>query len=525
MLRALNATTGAPVWNVTAGNYFSSSPAFANDAVYVGNGDGNVYALDAKTGTVMWTWPTGGVIIDSPAIANGVLYIESEDGKLYALDISHSSPRPVVDFHGMPTSGTAPLDVQFNDTSTGSPTGWAWYFGDEAYTQVWTQQTSGAAWSARGEFNSVALPDGSIVLMGGQDNNGNTNDVWRSTDGGVTWTQQTAGAAWSARNRQSSVALPDGSIVLMGGFDTWFQNDVWRSTDNGTTWTEQTVSPGWWGRYGQSSVALPDGSIVLMGGFNNSYQNDTWRSIDNGTTWTEQTAHAGWSGRWGQSSVALPDGSIVLMGGSDSGGILLNDTWRSTDQGATWTQQTAQAGWSGRRVHSSVALPDGSILLMSGMDNTFGYLNDTWRSTDQGATWTQLPAAGWPGREDQSSVALRDGSIMLMGGGNSGGYLNDTWRFMPAGSSAPNPSHTYTTSGSYKVSLQAYNSGGYNSTRKAGYITVTGAPVNNTIINQSATIFIGEEGLNITHALNQAQGSPMDGTPPLATIGWWAPVC
>jgi len=47
--------------------------------------------------------------------------------------------------------------------------------------------------------------------------------------------------------------------------------------------------------------------------------------------------------------------------------------------------------------------------------------------------------------------------------------------------------------------------------------------LNGTIINQSATIFIGEQGLNVTHALNQAQGNPsIDGVPPLKSIGWWA---
>ena len=45
--------------------------------------------------------------------------------------------------------------------------------------------------------------------------------------------------------------------------------------------------------------------------------------------------------------------------------------------------------------------------------------------------------------------------------------------------------------------------------------------VNNTIINQYATIFIGEEGLDISHALNQAQGLPFDGIPPVTTIGYW----
>jgi len=54
------------------------------------------------------------------------------------------------------------------------------------------------------------------------------------------------------------------------------------------------------------------------------------------------------------------------------------------------------------------------------------------------------------------------------------------------------------------------------------YVPVPGSVVPGTIINQSATIFIGEGGLNVTHALNQAQGTTIDGIPALTRIGWWA---
>ncbi len=40
------------------------------------------------------------------------------------------APAPVASFTAAPTSGTAPLNVAFTDTSTGSPTSWAWDFGD-----------------------------------------------------------------------------------------------------------------------------------------------------------------------------------------------------------------------------------------------------------------------------------------------------------------------------------------------------------------------------------------------------------
>ena len=408
------------------------------------------------------------------------------------IPVSSGVAAPVANFVGTPTTGTNPLTVQFTDTSTGSPTSWNWNFGDENWAAPWTQQTANAGWSPRYLHSSVVMPDGSIVMMGGgiTIGGGGTNDVWRSTDKGATWTQQTANAGWSPRYGHSSVVIPDGSIVLMGGENGGvYYTDVWRSTDNGVTWTQQTASSGWSIRGYQSTVVMADGSIVLLGGSLNNYgssKNDVWRSTDKGATWTQQTASAGWSARWDHSSVVMPDGSIVLMGGYNGG--YKNDVWRSTDNGATWTQMTASAGWSARYKHSSEAMPDGSIVLMGGRDSG-GYKNDMWRSTDNGATWTQVTAgAGWSARYCHSSVVMPDGSIVLMGGGDIIGLKNDVWRFMPTesagstGSSAQNPSHTYSSVGTYTVALTATNAAGSNTKTVANYITVNSgvvAPVAN----------------------------------------------
>lgn len=393
-------------------------------------------------------------------------------GCCVAIPCIAAAATPVAGFSGTPTIGSAPLTVAFSDSSTGSPTGRAWYFGDEDYTEPWNLVTASAGWSPRLQHNSVALPDGSIVIMGGLvipcPVCGYTNEVWRSTDNGVTWTQLPNGG-WSPRGGYSSVAMPDSSIVLMGG--AYYFNDVWRSTDS-TTWKQMTSSAEWSGRYHHSSVAMPDGSIILMGG--SGYRNDVWRSIDNGEKWTLVTPSAEWSGRFGQSTVVLQDGSIILMGGANSTGILQNDVWRSTDSGKKWTLMTASAEWSGRNFPSPVVMPDGSIVVIGGWNGTF--TNDVWRSTDNGTTWTQLPNGGWAPRCWDTSVAVPNGSIILMGGEDSGGLKNDVWQFKPTGSSAQNPSHTYTKPGIYQVSLQVYNTVGYNNTQKTGYITVVNTP-------------------------------------------------
>jgi len=373
---------------------------------------------------------------------------------------------PSPEFTGFPTSGLAPLEVQFTDQSIGGPTGFAWYFGDEDLSKPWEFLTD-SFWSPRSGHTSVALLDGNIVLMGGTVSGGFSNEVWRSTDGGMTWSLINANAPWLGRNGHTSVALPNGNIVLMGGWVGGPVNDIWQSTDFGTNWAQVTPNAAWTHRHGHTSVVLQDESIVLMGGSDGaSRKNDVWRSFDGGITWVEMTAAAHWSARVRHTSVALADDSIVLMGGQDDNGVK-NDVWLSSDGGANWDLLTDNPAWVGREGHTSVILPDGSIVLVSGK-----WWSDVWRSIDGGITWNEIsPNTEWLGRFYHTNVVLTDGSILLMGGWD-GNLKNDVWRLETAGSNQQNPIHIYMQPGSYQVTLQVSNPSGYHVLSKSDYIMV-----------------------------------------------------
>jgi len=62
--------------------------------------------------------------------------------------------KPVASFSGTPTSGTAPLTVQFTDSSSGSPTAWSWNFGDGSPAE--TSRNPSHVYSSAGTF-SVSL--------------------------------------------------------------------------------------------------------------------------------------------------------------------------------------------------------------------------------------------------------------------------------------------------------------------------------------------------------------------------------
>lgn len=90
-VEALNATTGALLWNasVAAG---VSSPALAGSAVVVGGGsygsDGRVTALSPSTGASLWSFAPNGPVQSSVASADGKAFFSTNtaNGTLYALN-------------------------------------------------------------------------------------------------------------------------------------------------------------------------------------------------------------------------------------------------------------------------------------------------------------------------------------------------------------------------------------------------------------------------------------------------------
>jgi PKD repeat protein len=391
---------------------------------------------------------------------------------LYFINVSYNILAPIADFTSNVTTGYNPLAVQFTDTSLNSPTGWAWYFGDELYDQTWVRQNNSVWGTAkRSGASAVTLLNGNIIVTGGIDT-ATRNNTLMSADKGVTWTNlSTTLPGWSGRYYHSSVRFSDNSILIMGGLDTTSRNDSWRSTDSGVTWTLMNASSGWGGRNSFSAVVLQDDSVVIMGGVNTTSYGDVWRSTDKGATWVRQNSSPGWSARSRLGSAVMPDGSIILIGGFN------NDTWKSTDKGVTWSLINSSCAWIKRNSFATFAMPDGSIMITAGIDDNGIYLNDSWRSKDQGNIWIPINAIeSWTARRNPASTILPDGSVVIMGGAtgpaaNTG--TTDAWRFQPVGSSLQNPSHLYTTAGIYNVSLTAFNSGGYNTTIKTFYTNVT----------------------------------------------------
>ena len=73
------------LWRFKTGGEIESSPALSGRTLYVGSGDGDLYALDSLTGAKLWEISTGDRITASPAVADGTVYIGSHNGNFYAI--------------------------------------------------------------------------------------------------------------------------------------------------------------------------------------------------------------------------------------------------------------------------------------------------------------------------------------------------------------------------------------------------------------------------------------------------------
>lgn len=228
----------------------------------------------------------------------------------------------------------------------------------------------------------------------------------------LNWDNSNQGYKAGGRHFQSSAVMNRRLWIIGGEGNNLPMADVWSSPD-GSTWSEATTQAGFSGRWGQATVVFDGGQgralWVIGGSDNKTFFNDVWQSKD-GSTWTEATSAAAFSQRVRASAVVF-NHKMWILGGRNSSTIL-NDVWSSTD-GKTWTQVTPAAAFP-PRYSASLIVYNNALYLMAGQGNS-GPLNDVWTSTD-GATWTDLLVnPGFPPRASQSAVVY-NGSMWILGG-------------------------------------------------------------------------------------------------------------
>jgi outer membrane protein assembly factor BamB len=100
VVRALSPENGATLWRTqvrgegaTDAILFGGGVSYDNGRLYATNGAGYAAALDANTGAVLWQVRPGGPLRGAPTLANENVYVVSQDNQLFALSPADGAVR------------------------------------------------------------------------------------------------------------------------------------------------------------------------------------------------------------------------------------------------------------------------------------------------------------------------------------------------------------------------------------------------------------------------------------------------
>jgi hypothetical protein len=278
----------------------------------------------------------------------------------------------------------------------------------------WTQLAD-AGWSPRSGFQMAVSGEDVVVAGGTNDPSTFFNDAYRlSLKDGKWYPLPFSSPQWPPRANFGMSVLHNGTIIMTGGQQqdggTASLNDVWAldtPAADGAAWRKLPDAP-WPHRVGhaQATCQSSDGEHVIIAGgvssdagiFMTQYQ-DVWSMSSDGA-W-RKLHDAPWHKRFLHNMVCLSGGRLVLTSGH-SGFTDYNDVWMMSPDGS-WSEVTSAAPFSTRGRFGMVAFPDDSVIVGEGMSK-----EDFWLGTVRGTeiAWQSLGKPPFSERYDYGMVAL-----------------------------------------------------------------------------------------------------------------------
>jgi hypothetical protein len=258
-------------------------------------------------------------------------------------------------------------------------------------TTQWTSigpaplNATGGPFSGRVSAIAVDPTNSSVVYLGAAD-----GGVWKTTDGGLHWTpltdsQPSLSVGAIALDPTNTSVVYVGTGEGNGSGDNYAGVGILKSTDGGQTWTN--IQGPFVGDFIGSLAVDPANPQILLAtdfSFPFLFASEVFRSTDGGTTWTRVST-------FNFADVLFDHNhpGVAYAGGIDSNGPVVE---KSTDDGATWTAIEHLPQSSGT-VRAKLTLSGSTLYAAFGDSCAPGGCIDgatLVKSTDAGATWTQL---------------------------------------------------------------------------------------------------------------------------------------
>ncbi|MFA4878053.1 MAG: PKD domain-containing protein [Methanoregula sp.] len=341
---------------------------------------------------------------------------------------------PVASFVSNMSSGTGPVAVQFLDTSTHSPTSWDWSFGD-----------------------------------GGTSSGPSPSHLYTSA-GVYTVTLTVTNAAGSNRVTQTgyiTVGASANEVPVARFVSTMYSGNVPLKVQFIDASTGFPVSWVWLFGDGDSSTEQnPSHSYTSIGTYNVSLTStNAW---GNHTVVRENYITVG---------SPVPVASFISSPVSGTAPLSIQFTDTSTNSPSSWDWTFGDGGASALQNPAYVYTRPGVYTV------SFSATNAAGRGTVIRSDYVTVSVISPPLASFSSDIQKGPVPLTVMFSDESTGSPSSwAWSFGDGAVAAvKNPSHTYTTGGSFTVTLVAANAGGSNTTTLRDYIIVSGYPVTDEV--------------------------------------------
>jgi PKD repeat protein len=328
---------------------------------------------------------------------------------------------PAALFTANKTTGTVPFAVNFTDTSTNTPSAWAWTFGDGSWT---TTQNPTHLYTTPGIY-PVSL---TVTNNGGS----NTNVIQNY----ITVNKAVPPAIAFTANRT-------------GGAVPYTVNFTDASANYPTTWTWD------FGDGSTSTLQHPEHTYTTPG----TYAISLTAGNSGGSNSLVR------SGYIIVSSQTPPVASFTSNRSTGSVPFVVNFTDTSSNVPNTWSWTFGDGGTSTLQHPEHTYTKPGKFTVSLRASNYGG--NHTVTMTNYTTVYAAAPVASFT--SDQ--ISGKTPFTVSFSDTSSNNPTTWSWSFGDGtASDRQNPSHTYTTAGTYSVSLVVSNEGGSDSLSRSGYI-------------------------------------------------------
>lgn len=287
------------------------------------------------------------------------------------------------------------------------------------------------------EFPAQALlGNGKVLIAGGTDNNGNALNTAELYDPATGTTSPTGNLTDpNGRVLQVSVALPNGKVLLAGGESNvaiLASAELYDPATGTFTPTGSMSEP----RFHAEAVLLADGRVLVTGGFNTNVALNTAEIYDPATGLFTRTGNMN-QGRGRHTMTLLPNGKVLVTGGRDAAvnffGLASAEIFDpSANQGAGAFTLIGNMN-SVRFVHTATLLSNGTVLIAGGFNAGNESLSVASAEIFDPSTNTfTLTGSMNIARARFTATLLPDGTVLMAGGINS-----------VTGVTAPAPSEIY----------------------------------------------------------------------------------